>query len=116
MPKRVALRITSSSLSMPRRRQNEGYSCKSLVGGRRMTIAIRAAFVFCALAGILGSPPHAARAGESQQGGGGQNAIPLWEKGAPGAPGDEPGDKPSGMLYQPPAARPNGAAVVVCPR
>jgi acetyl esterase/lipase len=39
----------------------------------------------------------------------------LWPKGAPGAVGEEPTDKPSITVYAPPADKANGAAVVVCP-
>lgn len=39
----------------------------------------------------------------------------LWPKGAPGAKGDEVGDKPSITVYLPPADKATGAAVVVCP-
>jgi acetyl esterase/lipase len=41
--------------------------------------------------------------------------IPLWANGAPGAKGDEPEDVPSIQLYQPPADKASGAAIVVCP-
>jgi acetyl esterase/lipase len=41
--------------------------------------------------------------------------IPLWATGAPGAKGDAPEDVPSVQLYQPPADRASGAAIVVCP-
>lgn len=39
----------------------------------------------------------------------------LWPDGAPGAVGKEEVDKPSITVYQPPAGKANGAAVVVCP-
>ena len=41
--------------------------------------------------------------------------IPLWANGAPGAKGAEPEDIPSVQLYQPPADKASGAAIVVCP-
>ncbi|HMB29168.1 MAG TPA: alpha/beta hydrolase [Blastocatellia bacterium] len=41
--------------------------------------------------------------------------IPLWANGAPGAKGDAPDDIPSVQLYQPPADKASGAAIVVCP-
>src|SRR5215510_3126250 len=41
--------------------------------------------------------------------------IPLWANGAPGAKGDAPDDVPSVQLYQPPADKASGAAIVVCP-
>ncbi|HEU0179707.1 MAG TPA: alpha/beta hydrolase [Blastocatellia bacterium] len=41
--------------------------------------------------------------------------IPLWASGAPGAKGAEPDDIPSVQLYQPPADKASGAAIVVCP-
>lgn len=39
----------------------------------------------------------------------------LWPKGAPGAVGTEPRDKPTLTAYRPPAGKANGTAVVVCP-
>jgi len=39
----------------------------------------------------------------------------LWPGGAPGARGDEDGDKPSLTVYLPPADHATGAAVVICP-
>ncbi|HKX30717.1 MAG TPA: alpha/beta hydrolase [Blastocatellia bacterium] len=42
-------------------------------------------------------------------------AIPLWPDGAPGAKGTQPDDIPSIQLYQPPAAKATGAAIIVCP-
>ncbi|MGH9755802.1 MAG: alpha/beta hydrolase [Blastocatellia bacterium] len=41
--------------------------------------------------------------------------IPLWANGAPGAKGDSPEDIPSVHLYQPPADKASGAAIVICP-
>jgi acetyl esterase/lipase len=41
--------------------------------------------------------------------------IPLWANGAPGAKGDAAEDIPSVQLYQPPADKASGAAIVVCP-
>ncbi|HMZ17200.1 MAG TPA: alpha/beta hydrolase, partial [Blastocatellia bacterium] len=41
--------------------------------------------------------------------------MPLWPAGAPGAKGSAPEDIPSIQLYQPPADKANGAAIVVCP-
>ncbi len=41
--------------------------------------------------------------------------IPLWEKGAPGAKGEAPGDTPGVRFYPAPADRASGAAVIVCP-
>src|SRR5215510_15138180 len=41
--------------------------------------------------------------------------MPLWPRGAPGARGDEPADRPTLTLYRPPADKATGAAVVVCP-
>jgi acetyl esterase/lipase len=41
--------------------------------------------------------------------------IPLWPSGAPGAKGESPEDIPSVQLYQPPADKASGAAIVVCP-
>jgi acetyl esterase/lipase len=39
----------------------------------------------------------------------------LWPKGAPGAMGEGPADKPFLSIYAAPADRANGAAIVVCP-
>ena len=41
--------------------------------------------------------------------------IPLWPEGAPSAKGSTPEDIPSVQLYQPPADKSSGAAIVVCP-
>src|SRR5262245_35794691 len=41
--------------------------------------------------------------------------IPLWPEGAPGAIGSQPEDIPSVQVYQPPADKSSGAAIVVCP-
>ena len=41
--------------------------------------------------------------------------IPLWAGTAPGAKGNDPEDIPSIQLYQPPAGKASGAAIVVCP-
>ena len=41
--------------------------------------------------------------------------ISLWEKGAPGAKGEGPGDTPGVRYYPAPAERATGAAVIVCP-
>jgi len=41
--------------------------------------------------------------------------IPLWEKWAPGAKGEGPGDRPGVRYYPAPAERASGAAVIVCP-
>ena len=39
----------------------------------------------------------------------------LWPKGAPGATGEKPADKPTLTVWPAPADKANGAAVVVCP-
>jgi acetyl esterase/lipase len=39
----------------------------------------------------------------------------LWPKGAPGAKGDKPADKPTLTIYLPAAEKANGTAVVICP-
>ncbi len=39
----------------------------------------------------------------------------LWPRGAPGAKGDKPADKPTLSVCLPPDAAANGAAVVICP-
>jgi acetyl esterase/lipase len=41
--------------------------------------------------------------------------MPLWPAGAPGAKGSQPEDIPTLAIYQPPADKATGAAVVVCP-
>jgi len=40
---------------------------------------------------------------------------PLWADGAPGAKGDEDGDKPALTIYLPPREKATGTAVVICP-
>jgi len=40
---------------------------------------------------------------------------PLWVDGAPGAKGNEDGDKPTLTIYLPPDEKATGAAVVICP-
>ena len=42
-------------------------------------------------------------------------AQPLWPGGAPGALGETPADVPTISIYEPPAEKKSGAAVVVCP-
>jgi len=44
-----------------------------------------------------------------------QKVEPLWPKGAPGAKGNEDGDKPTLTIYLPPKEKATGAAVVICP-
>jgi acetyl esterase/lipase len=39
----------------------------------------------------------------------------LWPEGAPGAKGDQDGDKPTLTIYLPPDQNATGAAVVICP-
>lgn len=39
----------------------------------------------------------------------------LWPNGAPGAQGNEEGDKPSLTIYLPPSGKASGTSVVVCP-
>lgn len=39
----------------------------------------------------------------------------LWPQGAPGAAGTEDADKPTLSIWQPPADKANGCAVVICP-
>jgi acetyl esterase/lipase len=41
--------------------------------------------------------------------------VLLWPKGAPGAVGNETADKPLVTVFQPPAVKANGTAIVVCP-
>src|SRR5262245_47928226 len=41
--------------------------------------------------------------------------TPLWSKGAPGAVGETPDDRPSLTLYKAPADKATGASVVGCP-
>lgn len=46
----------------------------------------------------------------------GENAFePLWPKGAPGALGSSPADRPGLTFFFPESAQANGAAVIVCP-
>jgi acetyl esterase/lipase len=42
-------------------------------------------------------------------------AEPLWPKGAPGAVGSEPADRPTLTAWLPPREKATGTAVVVCP-
>lgn len=46
---------------------------------------------------------------------GSREVVLLWPDGAPGARGDDDGDKPSLTLYLPAKDKANGAAVVICP-
>ncbi|MFO0871096.1 MAG: alpha/beta hydrolase [Pirellulales bacterium] len=57
---------------------------------------------------LLSTMPLAAR-------GVGPDPVPLWPQGAPGAVGEEPGDKPDIRVYLPPRENATGAAVVICP-
>lgn len=60
---------------------------------------------------LLLSWPAAALAQSSTQ----PTPMPLWPEGAPGAKGAQPEDTPSIQLYQPPADKATGAAIVICP-
>ena len=46
---------------------------------------------------------------------GSREVVLLWPDGAPGARGNDDGDKPSLTLYLPAKDKANGAAVVICP-
>ncbi len=43
------------------------------------------------------------------------NLIPLWLDGAPGAKGENDGDKPTLTIYPAPAEKANGCGIVICP-
>jgi acetyl esterase/lipase len=62
--------------------------------------------LFPALAGSESSPGDAARSVRTEL---------LWPNGAPGAKGNEEGDKPSLAIYLPPPDKATGAGVVICP-
>jgi len=83
---------------------------------RRRSLAVGIGWSFCLMVGAdsasgqetgpaqaspLSSPPPV--------------AYVLWPDGPPGVPLDAPGERPSLTLYQPPAAKATGSAVVVCP-
>jgi acetyl esterase/lipase len=57
-------------------------------------------------AAVLASPAAAAEASKTEL---------LWPNGAPGAKGDQPGDKPTLTICLPDPSLANGAAVIVCP-
>jgi len=44
-----------------------------------------------------------------------QDSIYIWPHGAPGALGDQPGDKPCLFCYPAPAEKSSGTAVIICP-
>jgi acetyl esterase/lipase len=79
----------------------------------KLVMAIPALFLFsvCILSVALAQNSNQPTAQTPNQ----QAPIPLWANGAPGAKGDAPEDVPSVQLYQPPADKASGAAIVVCP-
>jgi acetyl esterase/lipase len=79
----------------------------------KLEMAIPALFLFsvCVLSAALAQNSNQPTAQTSNQ----PEPIPLWANGAPGAKGDAPEDVPSVQLYQPPADKASGAAIVVCP-
>src|SRR5262245_1050021 len=79
----------------------------------KLVMAISALFLFsvCALSVAFAQNLNQPTAQTSNQ----PEPIPLWGNGAPGAKGDAPEDVPSVQLYQPPADKASGAAIVVCP-
>ncbi|HEY9431310.1 MAG TPA: alpha/beta hydrolase [Blastocatellia bacterium] len=79
----------------------------------KLVMAIPALFLFsvCVLSVAFAQNSNQPTAQTSNQ----PEPIPLWANGAPGAKGDTPEDVPSFQLYQPPADKASGAAIVVCP-
>ena len=79
----------------------------------KLVMAIPALFLFsvCILSVAFAQNSNQPTAQTSNQ----PEPIPLWANGAPGAKGDTPEDVPSFQLYQPPADKASGAAIVVCP-
>jgi acetyl esterase/lipase len=79
----------------------------------KLVMAIPALFLFsvCVLSVAFAQNSNQPTAQTSNQ----PEPIPLWANGAPGAKGDTPEDVPSVQLYQPPADKASGAAIVVCP-
>jgi len=79
----------------------------------KLVMAIPALFLFsfCVLSVAFAQNSNQPTAQTSNQ----PAPIPLWANGAPGAKGDAPEDVPSVQLYQPPADKASGAAIVVCP-
>jgi acetyl esterase/lipase len=79
----------------------------------KLVMAIPALFLFsvCALSVAFAQNSNQPTAQTPNQ----PEPIPLWANGAPGGKGDTPEDVPSVQLYQPPADKASGAAIVVCP-
>jgi acetyl esterase/lipase len=72
---------------------------------------MKPAMAICALLTLLPCSFTAVPAQNSNQ----PTQVPLWPEGAPGAKGNQPEDIPGIQLYQPPADKASGAAVIVCP-
>lgn len=74
-----------------------------------MNLCFRMAFVCVIIVATLAGSSTAAEAATSH------NVELLWPNGAPGAKGNETGDKPSLTIYLPSKEKATGAAVVICP-
>ena len=81
----------------------------------RAVVAILLAVATTTAAQTPSPTPRAYRSSPVDTAHGDRETVLLWPDGAPGALGREPEDKPKLTLYPVPAARANGAAVVVCP-
>ena len=81
----------------------------------RVTLPLLLAAATSAAAQAPSPTPRAYSSSPVDTAHGDREIVLLWPEGAPGALGREPEDKPKLTLYPVPAARANGAAVVVCP-
>ena len=81
----------------------------------RIAVAILLAAAGAAAAQAPGATPRTYTSSPVDTAHGDRQTVLLWPEGAPGAAGRAPEDKPKLTLYPVPAARANGAAVVVCP-
>lgn len=79
----------------------------------KLVMAILALFLFpvCILSAAFAQNSNQSSTQTSSQ----PAPIPLWANDAPGAKGDAPEDIPGIQLYQPPADKASGAAIIVCP-
>src|SRR5262245_64700479 len=76
-----------------------------------MTNLVLFLFPFCIFSAVFAQNSNQPATQTSNQ----PAPIPLWASGAPGAKGDAPEDVPSVQLYQSPADKATGAAIIVCP-
>ncbi len=80
-----------------------------LLGGKQMNKILGTAFVCSVLAMMLAAAAPVVQAADSNK------VELLWPDGAPGAKGNDDGDKPSLTIYLPAKEISTGAAVVICP-